>query len=183
MIVTAKKVEGLSDKTKIGARAGIGATEGYAYEGAGGADAPPVPHSSAPAERVQPSVAHDAVVAMLDPVHTEIARNGRDRLVGLFDDPDSSLSELPVLLLPLLWNRDPHCGCLYGPGEPQGSLATNNADFATGGTSWITEGTVGEQKSYRITWTFDTTGLTQDQIDAMQGGRVSADMVWEIQTP
>ncbi|MDN4175909.1 hypothetical protein QWY28_23380, partial [Nocardioides sp. SOB77] len=37
-------------------------------------------------------------------------------LVGLFDDPDSSLTELPVVLLPLLWHLDPHCRCLYGPG-------------------------------------------------------------------
>ncbi len=30
-----------------------------------------------------------------------------DRLVGLFDDPNSSLTELPVVLLPLLWHLDP----------------------------------------------------------------------------
>ncbi|WP_182481488.1 hypothetical protein, partial [Nocardioides immobilis] len=46
-----------------------------------------------------------------------------DRLVGLFDDPDSSLTELPVVLLPLLWHLDPHCRCLYGPGGTSG-LAT-----------------------------------------------------------
>ncbi len=61
-------------------------------------------------------------------------------------------------------------------------LAENYNSFATGGTSWETSGTAGEQRTYRVTWTFDTTGLTQDQINAMQGGKVSADMVWELQT-
>ena len=40
----------------------------------------------------------------------------RDRLLGLLDDPDRSLTELPVVLLPCLWHLVPHCGCLYAPG-------------------------------------------------------------------
>src|SRR5215213_9768343 len=49
-------------------------------------------------------------------VHAEVTCDLRDRLPRLFDDPDSTLTELPVVLLPLLWHLDPHCRCLYGPG-------------------------------------------------------------------
>jgi hypothetical protein len=55
-------------------------------------------------------------------------------------------------------------------------------DYATGVLPWTTAGTAGETKSYRVTWTFDTTGLTQTQIDALQGKSVSADVIWELQT-
>jgi len=67
---------------------------------------------------------------------------------------------------------------------PPLSLATIDAgihDYATGALPWDTTGTPGETKSYKATWTFDTTGLTQTQIDALQGKSVSADVVWELQ--
>ena len=41
----------------------------------------------------------------------------------------------------------------------------------------------GESKTYRFTWVFDTTGLSQEDIDALQGKSVSADVIWELQTP
>jgi hypothetical protein len=66
-----------------------------------------------------------------------------------------------------------------------GSLAqvsTTHADYASGGAAWDTAGTAGEAVTYRATWEFDTTGMTQAQIDALQGARTSADIVWELQS-
>jgi hypothetical protein len=54
--------------------------------------------------------------------------------------------------------------------------------YATGVLPWDTAGTPGETKVYRATWTFDVTGLTQAQIDALQGKSVSVDVVWELQS-
>ena len=48
--------------------------------------------------------------------------------------------------------------------------------------SWQTDGTPGETQSYRGTWRFDTTGLSQDDINALQGARVGIDLVWELQS-
>ncbi|WP_251151936.1 hypothetical protein [Cellulosimicrobium sp. Marseille-Q4280] len=61
-------------------------------------------------------------------------------------------------------------------------LVANNYDYATGGAAWETTGTPGESMTYRGTWTFDTTGLTQQQVDALQGAQVSVDLVWELQS-
>lgn len=61
------------------------------------------------------------------------------------------------------------------------SLTANS--YATGTHPWQTVGdTDGESKSYRVTWLFDTTGLSQSEINALQGKSVSADVVWELQT-
>jgi hypothetical protein len=67
---------------------------------------------------------------------------------------------------------------------PALSLATINAginNYATGVLPWDTAGTPGESKTYRATWAFDVAGLTQAQIDALQGKSASADVVWELQ--
>lgn len=66
--------------------------------------------------------------------------------------------------------------------QPLSTLATANADYATGGAAWQTAGTAGETHSYRATWRFDTTGMTQEQINALQGARVGLDLVWELQS-
>jgi hypothetical protein len=68
------------------------------------------------------------------------------------------------------------------PAQPLSTLSTVNYDYATGGSRWLTTGTPGETRSYRGTWTFDTTGLTQAEIDGLQGARVSVDIVWELQS-
>ena len=68
------------------------------------------------------------------------------------------------------------------PELPISTLATVNRDFATGGASWQTAGTPGETQSYRGTWRFDTTGLGQDDINALQGARVGIDLAWELQS-
>ncbi|WP_315096676.1 hypothetical protein [uncultured Cellulomonas sp.] len=68
------------------------------------------------------------------------------------------------------------------PAQSLTTLSQVNRDYATGGGVWSTTGTVGESRTYRGTWTFDTTGLTQAQIDALQGAQVSVDLVWELQS-
>jgi hypothetical protein len=66
---------------------------------------------------------------------------------------------------------------------PITTVATARHDFTTGGHSWATTGaTAGESRTYRGTWAFDTTGLTQQQIDALQGSSLSADLVWEFRS-
>ena len=68
------------------------------------------------------------------------------------------------------------------PAQSLSTLAQVNNDYATGGARWQTAGTAGESTTYRGTWTFDTTGLTPQQIDALQGANVSVDLVWELQS-
>jgi hypothetical protein len=68
------------------------------------------------------------------------------------------------------------------PALPLSTLANANKDYATGGGVWDTAGTPGETKVYRGTWTFDTTGMTQQQVDSLQNAQVSMDMVWELQS-
>jgi hypothetical protein len=68
------------------------------------------------------------------------------------------------------------------PELPISTLASVNRDFATGGASWQTAGNPGETQSYRGTWRFDTTGLSQEDINALQGARVGIDLVWELQS-
>jgi hypothetical protein len=68
------------------------------------------------------------------------------------------------------------------PAQSLTVLNAVNRDYATGGAHWTTSGTPGETHAYRGTWTFDTTGMTQQQIDALQGSRVSVDLIWELQS-
>jgi hypothetical protein len=63
------------------------------------------------------------------------------------------------------------------------AFATASSSYATGVNPWTTAGTVGEKKTYKLIWTFNTSSLTQQQVDALQGGTISADVVWELQTP
>ena len=73
-----------------------------------------------------------------------------------------------------------------GPAEaaaPITTVAVARHDYATGGHAWPTTGAAaGESRTYRGTWTFDTTGMTQQQIDALQGSSLSADLVWEFRS-
>ncbi|SEE85158.1 hypothetical protein SAMN04489740_2785 [Arthrobacter alpinus] len=62
------------------------------------------------------------------------------------------------------------------------ALSTTTQNFATGGSPWATAGTPGETRSYRGTWRFDTTGMSQEEINALQGARVGLDLVWELQS-
>ncbi|MGF9660799.1 hypothetical protein AAIH25_02885 [Arthrobacter crystallopoietes] len=61
-------------------------------------------------------------------------------------------------------------------------LAAANTDFESGGAAWETAGNPGENRTYKATWRFDTTGMTQEQINALQGSQVSIDLIWELQS-
>lgn len=53
--------------------------------------------------------------------------------------------------------------------------------YAGGAGGWdVDAGT--QSRTYQITWRFDTTGLTQEQIDGLQGDVVGLDFQWELQS-
>jgi len=57
-----------------------------------------------------------------------------------------------------------------------------HTSYATGAGSWVTVGNIaGESKTYQFTWLFDTTGMTQEQLDGLQGAHTGLDFEWEIQ--
>jgi hypothetical protein len=63
---------------------------------------------------------------------------------------------------------------------PLATLFTTASSYATGILPWTT--TAGTTtKSYRFTWTFDTTGLTDAQVNALEGASVRTDIEWELQ--
>jgi hypothetical protein len=64
--------------------------------------------------------------------------------------------------------------------QPLSAIAQVNR-FEDGFGGWtIDPGT--KSKTYRLKWTFDTTGLTQSQIDQYQGAKTGIDMQWEMRT-
>jgi hypothetical protein len=70
------------------------------------------------------------------------------------------------------------------PARSLKELSVAASGYSTGLLPWSTSGNSnGETKNYRITWAFDTTGLSQTDIDALQGKSTSADVIWELQTP
>jgi hypothetical protein len=68
------------------------------------------------------------------------------------------------------------------PAMSLSSAAATISNYSTGVLPWTTTGVSGETKTYKVTWAFDTTGLSQVAIDALQGKSVSADVVWELQS-
>ena len=68
------------------------------------------------------------------------------------------------------------------PAMSLSSAAAAISNYSTGVLPWTTTGASGETKTYKVTWAFDTTGLSQVAIDALQGKSVSADVVWELQS-
>jgi hypothetical protein len=59
-------------------------------------------------------------------------------------------------------------------------LAQANS-YASGVGGWsVPAGT--SSKTYRISWRFDTTGMTQAQVDALQNSRTGIDIQWEMQS-
>lgn len=66
---------------------------------------------------------------------------------------------------------------------PSTSLAAlasaNSYDSAIGGWD-VAAGT--QSRTYKITWTFDTTGLSQTQVDALQGSHTGIDFQWELRS-
>ncbi|MBC7631760.1 hypothetical protein [Aeromicrobium sp.] len=70
-----------------------------------------------------------------------------------------------------------------GVSIPETSLTTLalSKDYATGAGAWsVIAGT--QTRTYEITWKFDTTGLTQSQLDALQGAQTGIDFQWELQS-
>ena len=69
---------------------------------------------------------------------------------------------------------------------PAGTLAdamSHSTSYATGSGSWATTGvSTGESKTYEVTWTFDVSGLTQAEVNGLQGARTGVDVQWELQT-
>lgn len=65
-------------------------------------------------------------------------------------------------------------------GMPLSTLATFS-DYAHGMGGWnVSAGT--QSRTYEVTWRFDTTGLTQSQLDALQGAQTGIDIQWELQS-
>jgi hypothetical protein len=63
---------------------------------------------------------------------------------------------------------------------PLSQLALANS-YANGVGGWpVIAGT--QTRTYQVTWTFDTTGLTQSQIDQLQGSHTGIDLQWELQS-
>lgn len=70
-------------------------------------------------------------------------------------------------------------GTLFPP-TSLASLSSFNS-YANGPGSWaVTAGT--QSRTYQLSWIFDTTGLTQTQLDALQGAQTGIDMQWELQS-
>ena len=66
------------------------------------------------------------------------------------------------------------------PRMPLTTLATfNSYDTSVGGWD-VTAGV--QSRTYQITWQFDTTGMTQPEIDQLQGAKTGIDFQWELQT-
>lgn len=63
---------------------------------------------------------------------------------------------------------------------PLSAIAQVNT-FEGGFGGWAVPAGV-TSKTYQITWRFDTTGMTQAQIDSMQGAKTGIDMQWEMQS-
>ncbi len=62
-------------------------------------------------------------------------------------------------------------------------MASEYTDYSTGTLPWDTTGnSSGETRTYKIQWTFDTSTLTQTQIDALQGKSTGLNFVWELQS-
>jgi len=63
---------------------------------------------------------------------------------------------------------------------PLSTLATFH-DYAGGMGGWaVTAGT--QTRTYQVTWKFDATGMTQSQLDALQGAQTGIDIQWELQS-
>ena len=61
------------------------------------------------------------------------------------------------------------------------STLAGYADYAHGMGGWnVNAGT--QTRTYEVTWKFDTTGLTQSQLDQLQGAQTGIDIQWELQS-
>ncbi len=58
-------------------------------------------------------------------------------------------------------------------------FAVDSYDAGVGGWD-VAPGT--SSRTYKLTWTFDTTGMTQLQVDQLQGSKTGVDVQWELQS-
>jgi hypothetical protein len=58
-------------------------------------------------------------------------------------------------------------------------FTVDSYDAGVGGWN-VSAGT--SSRTYKLTWTFDTTGMTQAEVDQLQGSRTGVDMQWELQS-
>ncbi len=84
---------------------------------------------------------------------------------GTFGSCDGYTPTLPLLL----------------DAAPLASLQGAYGTYANGLGAW-TAAAPTATKTYQITWLFDTTGLTEAQINSMMGMQTGLDFEWEIQT-
>ena len=61
------------------------------------------------------------------------------------------------------------------------SMVSQKNTFETAMGGWDVPSGV-NSRTYKITWEFDTTGMTQAQIDQMQGAKTGVDIQWEMRT-
>lgn len=62
------------------------------------------------------------------------------------------------------------------------AAAAARSSYANGTGAWTTAGNpAGESMTYQFTWTLDTPGLTQEQLNALQGAHTGVDLGWELQ--
>jgi hypothetical protein len=66
------------------------------------------------------------------------------------------------------------------PVQSLSALSTAHGTFANGVLPW-TKGSGVESKTYKFTWVFDTTGLTEAEVNALQGKSVGVNFEWELQ--
>lgn len=65
---------------------------------------------------------------------------------------------------------------------PISTVAAVAHDYTTGAHPWTATGTAPQSRSYRVSWVFNTDGMTQQQVDALQGSSFTADLVWEFRS-
>lgn len=71
-------------------------------------------------------------------------------------------------------------GGVIFPATSLTSLSAYNS-YANGPGSWIVAAGT-QSRTYQITWKFDTTGMTQTQLDNLQGSQTGIDLQWELQS-
>lgn len=75
----------------------------------------------------------------------------------------------------------PDPGAPVVPTAPLSYLMTNATNWSTATGEWnVGVGT--NERTYQVTYEFDTDGLTQSQIDALQGAKVGVGLQWEMRT-
>jgi hypothetical protein len=73
-------------------------------------------------------------------------------------------------------------GPTFLDGVTLASLPGAHGSYANGVGPW-TAAAPTDHRTYQISWEFDTTGLSEGQINSMMGMQTGLDFEWEIQTP